>query len=161
MSLSDILGSLTIRRKVNILPSSPQDSLRFDCRTIACRRAVGEQFRRRYRRQTEINRQLMPLVGADAQTILADGESLFVALGYGLTDFPNRQIHTGSTAQHKQLDNIRPPPLIQYQANDRWFVTQYQAEELTHIEPLSGTFHDMLPTTLISDAYNYNGNVTF
>lgn len=90
MPFTDVHGGLLVRRKVDVNPLSSPDPFTADADKGMFCGAMEEDFGWDRLGQGEVNRYGVPLVGADAQTILADGKTPLVTPGHNLFElFPS------------------------------------------------------------------------
>ena len=133
MPLPDCSGRDFVARQMHLLAAAGAQALFANRIQKAGRRAMIQEFRRRQRRKAEVNRKRMPLIGADAQAVFAQGETLFVILRDNR--FQQRAIQRNALflRRRDEIVNRHPSARIRRQPDRFRLMTQHETYEFADI----------------------------
>src|SRR5882724_1121528 len=94
VSTADLESERRLRRQVNIMPLHFLQTLLSDAVEKSHGRAMVQSLRRGQRCVLQINLKRMPLAGADAQAVFAEGKTLLVARGNDVLELVESQGNT-------------------------------------------------------------------
>lgn len=112
--LPDRGGRVAICPKMHILPVPRQQPLPHDAVQKAYGGAVIQEFGRLHRQKAQIDRDRMPLTGADAQPVGRKGKAFIVARRDDFVQLPAGQRNSGA---RQPIVDARPPACLKFKTD--------------------------------------------
>jgi hypothetical protein len=135
---------------VHVLARAPDETGRPDRGEVRHGGSVKEELRRLPRGQPEIDLHRVPLIGADAETILGEPVTLLVA---GANDLPDHLFAQRVSAARRETHDVRhhrPALSVELEPDEIRPMSEEEAQELARAD--EGILHSAAPSYRVSAA---------